>query len=238
MGNLFWCNTVCCVFLLLQTRKNRGISPVFRLFAFDFRYHVRVSSSFLTPFASHRCAYGDTLDISMYNSFFKSVVTFLEGLFICCPGLFCAVPRNLYGGYYGKFCCDFDSRPAFLRPCAAHGTAHPLVLEAEHQLRLRISLPMAAQFRRHLYGAILPRQCRDRGHCRFSGTSWNWCAGIGTIFPLDRKWHRLRRCHLHISDYSKLVPSMESWSMPSTLQMVGAISRMLWSQVSCAARPG
>ena len=69
MGNLFWCNTVCCVFLLLQTRKNRGISPVFRLFAFDFRYHVRVSSSFLTPFASHRCAYGDTLDISMYNSF-------------------------------------------------------------------------------------------------------------------------------------------------------------------------
>ena len=51
--------------------KNRSSRSGFRFFACFVYHNVRVSSSFLTLFASHRCAYGDTLDSRMYNSLLK-----------------------------------------------------------------------------------------------------------------------------------------------------------------------
>ena len=49
-------------YMLLLTEKTGAQTPVFRFFAAFFCHNVRVSSSFLTLFASHRCACGDTLD--------------------------------------------------------------------------------------------------------------------------------------------------------------------------------
>ena len=164
--------------------KTGVATPVFVSSMFLFYHNVRVSSSFLTLFASHRCAYGDTLDSRMYIASIQSVVTFLEGLFFCCPVLVCAAGDHLYGGQYGKFCntscpCAFDFF-AF----ADHCPAHPLVLEIKHQFRLRIFMSVAAQFRFGIYRSLFPCQCGNGHHRRISGTSGHRRLGTGAVFSL------------------------------------------------------